>query len=250
MTMDWYRWHHGTQQDAKLSMIAKQIGVRRCEMTAVWDEFMDFASRNVTRGHIVNIDLEVVAFAQEVSIENVRKIYQALEEKGVITNGVLTSWKKRQPEREDPTAAERQREKRARDKAKKAAQLSLGHAPSRTVTTDKIRLDKIRLDKKESILPNSIELNNLNLPIQPRAEKNGEVLKNSNFGGLDVRHYLTDKTLDEVKKFYGIRLGWDVQWLISQYNSWREEKKKVVPKNWNRAFTGWCKTFTKDKPPP
>lgn len=249
MTMNWFRYHHGTQQDAKLSMIAKQLGVRRCEMTAVWDELMDFASRNVTRGHTVNIDLEVIAFTQEISIENVRKIYHALEEKDVIVNGVLASWEKRQPTREDPTAAERQKEKRARDKAKKDAQLLLGHASSRIVTTDQTRLDKIRLDKKESNLPNnSTELNNLNLPIQPREKKNGLVFKNSNFGRLDVRHYLNDKTLDEVKKFYGVRLGWDVQWLIDQYNSWREGKE--LPTNWNSAFKGWCREFTKNKSPP
>ena len=35
MTMDWFRYHHGTPQDAKLTMIAKKIGVRRCEMTAL-----------------------------------------------------------------------------------------------------------------------------------------------------------------------------------------------------------------------
>lgn len=153
--MDWFRYHHGTQQDAKLSMIAKQIGVKRCEMTAIWDELMDFASRNVTRGHVMSIDLEVIAFAQDVEIEKVKKIYRALEEKGIIINGVLTAWEKRQPKREDEGSAQRQREKRARDKEKKEAKkprkITLSHDASRNVTTDKIRVDKIRIDKEENI---------------------------------------------------------------------------------------------------
>lgn len=118
--MDWFRYHHGTPQDAKLTMIARHAGVLRCEMTAVWDELLDFASRHVTpchRGFVTCVDLEVIAFTQEIKIEKVQSIYNALVDKKVIIGGKLAAWDKRQVCKEDGTATERKRKQRERKKA-------------------------------------------------------------------------------------------------------------------------------------
>lgn len=167
--MDWFRYYHGTQQDQKLTMIAKKIGVRRCEMTAVWCELMDYASRHVTRGHVTNCDLEVIAFTQDIELEIVTKIYQALEEKNVIKDGRLTNWEKRQPKKEDTTAAERKRKQRARDKEKKEAEEAVKnnesvtndvtqcHDVSRDVTTEEIRGEEKRVDNNKNNNPNNLK---------------------------------------------------------------------------------------------
>lgn len=113
---DWFRLWHGTPVDAKLTMIAKQAGARRCEMTALWECLLDYASQHPVRGTVAGADLEVIAFSQEIDYELVLAMYAGLERKGVIADGKLVNWSKNQPEREDPTAAERKQRQRDRER--------------------------------------------------------------------------------------------------------------------------------------
>lgn len=163
MSNEWLRLWHGTATDSKLSMICKRAGARRCEMTAVWECLLDHASNRDNRGFVKDIDLEVIAFSQEIELDIVKAIFQGLIEKIIITSdGYLSNWKKRQPDREDPTAAERKRNQRAREKEErdreKSPDVTQCHAlvteMSHNVTTD---TDKTRQDKKEYITTTSTE---------------------------------------------------------------------------------------------
>lgn len=99
--MDWFRYYHGAPYDPKLTMIAKNIGVKRCEMTAFWDCILDRASQNSPRGSIAGIDLDIISFSQDISKDTLQKMLDALIEKGVIGGDFVCSWEKRQPKRED-----------------------------------------------------------------------------------------------------------------------------------------------------
>lgn len=238
--MDWFRYHHGTPQDSKLTMLAKKIGVRRCEMTAVWDELMDYASRSVTRGHIGGIDLEVIAFVQEIPIDNVKAIYDILAEKKIIIDGILTAWEKRQPKREDEGAAQRQREKRARDKpGQKSQKNTHAHEMSRNVTTEEIRED--REDKKERKAPITNQ-NTKTPPLPPPREESG-VLKNG-FGSWDVKQHLNEKAIAMARKNAP---EWDIYYLMTVYN--QGIPKRGAPTHPNSAFPAWCLKYTKGHPP-
>jgi hypothetical protein len=127
--MDWYRNWHDTPRDGKLGMIAKRAGARRCEMTAFWDCLMDYASQQSERGCVGGIDLEVIAFEQEIELEVVQAMYLGLEAKGVIVGGRLANWDKRQPKREDGSA---ERAKAWREQQK--AERTQPNATERSVT--------------------------------------------------------------------------------------------------------------------
>lgn len=99
--MDWFRFYHGTPTDPKLTMIAKKLNIRRCEMTAFWECLLDHASQHAPRGFVGNIDLELISFTQDIPVETLLTLQNALTEKGVIVDGCLASWEKRQPKRED-----------------------------------------------------------------------------------------------------------------------------------------------------
>lgn len=112
---EWLRLWHGTSTDAKLSMIAKKVGARRCEMTAFFECLLDHASQHSERGHVADIDLELVSFTQEIDLDVLQNLYAEMVRKGVIINERLASWDKRQPKREDG-AAERAKAWRERNK--------------------------------------------------------------------------------------------------------------------------------------
>ena len=256
--MDWFRYHHGTQQDAKLTMIAKKIGVRRCEMTAVWDELMDYASRNVTqchRGHVTGIDLEVVAFTQEIELENVQKIYDALVEKKIIVDGKLSNWEKRQPSKEDNTAADRKRRQREREKAEREARereekekrdkedVTPCHDVSRHVTTDKTRPDQKRSKEKNTKkekLPSA--------SVKPDRSEGSFLEKDSNGSGQvcwNIENITSPDKMDGHRESARL-LGWDWNFLLQRYHQFAKEP----PRYPDKAFKTWFLNFTKGEPPP
>lgn len=120
--MDWLRYYHNTPYDTKLGMIAKKAGARRCEMTAIWDCLLDYASQHDCRGCIDGIDLELISYAQEIELETVKSVIRELENKFVVVDGFLHNWNQRQIERErsDPNAAERKRKQREKEKTNAA----------------------------------------------------------------------------------------------------------------------------------
>jgi hypothetical protein len=132
---DWFRYHHGTPYDMKLGLIAKKAGARRCEVTAIWDCLLDHASQHEEdRGSIIGIDYEVIAFSQEIDVQTVCAVIEAMKERGIIIDDTLANWHKRQPEKEDPTAAQRKRNQRAREAEARASASSL--KPSQNVTEE------------------------------------------------------------------------------------------------------------------
>lgn len=158
-SMDWLRLWHGTPVDQKLTMIAKRAGARRCEMTALWECLLDHASQNSERGYVGDVDLEVIAFSQEIDLDVVQAMYRGLEEKRVIVDGRIVNWRKRQPEREDPTAAERQRKHREQQRDIRDTYNKEDRSHNVTQSHDTSRLDKIREDTEqiETIPPNPPE---------------------------------------------------------------------------------------------
>ena len=116
--MDWFRSYHGAPSDSKLSLIAKDSGKARAFVTAVWWEVLDHASRNVTqRGDVSRIDHEIIAIQQGMEPEEVASIMSAMAQRGIIKDGIVANWEKRQVRREDDQATERKRKSRDRRRA-------------------------------------------------------------------------------------------------------------------------------------
>jgi len=150
MSNDWFRSWHGAPTDNKWLLIAKRAGVKPIHVSGTWWALLDHASQHSDRGFVGDFDIETFALFAGMEEEHVSRIVTTLRDKGMIVNDCIAKWGKRQPKREDETAADRQRAKRAKDKetggnppsgGKKGSPDDERHALSRNVTLDK---DEIR----------------------------------------------------------------------------------------------------------
>jgi hypothetical protein len=138
--MDWWRCYHGTPNDSKLAVVARRAQAKRGDVAAVWFACLDYASQNEEdRGSIDGIDAEEIAVMYDYETEYVQAILDAFRAKDMVEDdGRLTNWRKRQPEREDSTAADRKRAQRERERASQSVQTAFTSHDvtpvSRTVT--------------------------------------------------------------------------------------------------------------------
>lgn len=115
--IDWFRWHHGCVTDPKFQLVAKRAGVRLSDVIAVWAYLLEQASAAVERGDYGDIDAEAVDCLFGFDDGVTESIIGTMQARGLIEDGSIASWEKRQPkrEREDSNSAERKRQQRARE---------------------------------------------------------------------------------------------------------------------------------------
>ncbi len=131
--IDWFRWHHGSITDPKFGLVAKKAGARLGDVIAVWAWLLESASANADqRGVVGPVDFESLDYMLGMDDGSAARILDAMTARGLLGDGgAVTAWAKRQPKREDDTAAERKRRQRERDhEAEMAA--SVTSAQSRT----------------------------------------------------------------------------------------------------------------------
>lgn len=153
MSNDWFRSWHGAPTDNKWLLIAKRASVKPIHVSGTWWALLDHASQHSDRGFVGDFDQETFALFAGMEEEHVSRIVTALCDKGLIVDDRIGQWGKRQPKREDETAGDRQRKRRANNGGKPPNNGGDGpregianddcHAMSRNVTPDK---DEIRED--------------------------------------------------------------------------------------------------------
>lgn len=160
MAFEWFRSWHGAPTDSKFLLIAKRAQVAPGMVSAVYWALLDYASQNEPRGSVEDFDTETYAEWAGWEESDVIAVIAALTNKKAIIDGKIVSWEKRQPKREDPTAAERQARRREAQRNAEVTQdndvtdgVTQSHAKSRGVTQKYARSDKTRSDKT---IPESI----------------------------------------------------------------------------------------------
>ena len=114
--IDWFRWHHGSVSDQKFILVAKKSGASVAEVIAVWACLLEAASASDERGNFGAVDYEALDCALGMQDGRAQAIHEAMAARGVVTpGGDVAAWDKRQPKREDDTAAERKRRQRERE---------------------------------------------------------------------------------------------------------------------------------------
>lgn len=113
--IDWLRWHHGSVTDPKFQLVAKRAQTTLPNVLAVWAYVLEQASAADVRGCFDTIDAESVdcLFGFEDGVT--QSILMEMEERELIDSYQVLSWEKRQPKREDESAAERKRRQRERE---------------------------------------------------------------------------------------------------------------------------------------
>lgn len=113
--MDWWRSWHGAPTDSKWILFADQAGCSPAIAAAIAWALFDSASQCVTRGHVRDFSARAYAAWARIDVDTVLKVVSAMENEDMIVGGFLSSWSKRQPEREDDssdrTAAYRERKR-------------------------------------------------------------------------------------------------------------------------------------------
>lgn len=131
--IDWFRWHHGSVTDPKFALVARKSNARLGDVIAVWAYLLEAASASTDRGGFGQIDCEAVDFLLGLDDGATEVILAAMDVRGLIHGNGIVSWEKRQPKREDETAAERKRRQREREHELQTA-ACVTSSESRTVT--------------------------------------------------------------------------------------------------------------------
>ena len=123
--MDWFRWYHGACSDAKWPIIARKAKVSVGVVVSVWAALLEYASQDDERGSVVGFDGETYDALYGYEDGTCDAVLAAMIDKGLICDGCICAWRKRQPEREreDTTNAERQRRYRERKRQEKEAEI-------------------------------------------------------------------------------------------------------------------------------
>lgn len=111
--MSWYKISEGLPQNARLALVARQAGLARGEVLALWVYLLDCASRARPRGQVTDaLDAEEIAAALDLDVERLHLALRALHDKKMISpSGVLAGWDKSQKTSTARTRAFRARKK-------------------------------------------------------------------------------------------------------------------------------------------
>lgn len=140
--IDWFRWHHGSVTDPKFALVARNSGASLPDVLAVWAYLLETASAATERGSFSEIDAEALdcIFNFPNTETRTADILRAMEKRGLIADGHVIAWERRQPkrEREQPqpaegatapkTSTERSREHRAKKSHAEPSEAMQRHA--------------------------------------------------------------------------------------------------------------------------
>jgi len=113
--IDWFRWHHGSVTDPKFQLVARKSGSSLPDVLAVWAYLLEKASAAEFRGCFGEVDCESIdcLFGFDDGLTDL--IICQMVERKLIADEYIVAWEKRQPKKEDVTAADRKRRQRERD---------------------------------------------------------------------------------------------------------------------------------------
>jgi hypothetical protein len=109
--IQWFRWHHGSVTDPKFQLVARKAGVRLPDVLAVWAFVLETASASEQRGTFGLIDCEAVDCLFGLDDGATSAILAQMQDRGLLVEGTVNAWEKRQPkrEREDDNSTGRSR---------------------------------------------------------------------------------------------------------------------------------------------
>jgi DnaD/phage-associated family protein len=218
--------------DSKWPVIAARSGVKVGIVSAIAWALLDYASQHEKRGTVTGFDTEVYAIYSGFPESDIIAVIQAMTDKGIIVDGRLANWEKRQPKREDDS----------RDRVTKHRELkrivTQRNAPDTDTDTES---DKESESDKEKRLKTPVVQS---LQIDPEL---GQLAREyeSNFGVLTPR--VNDLLADDLGQ-YGLQLCLDAMTEALNNNVRKWSYVQGILKRWYAEGRG-AKTNGKDKTP-
>jgi hypothetical protein len=127
--IDWFRWHHGTVTDPKFALVARRAGASLPDVLAVWSYLLETASASDERGTFTEVDCEAwdCLFGFPATETRTADIMAAMKDRGLIGDGVVVKWEKRQPKRERDTDNSADRTRAYRERHKQQGETEQNH---------------------------------------------------------------------------------------------------------------------------
>jgi len=120
---DWFRLYNDFLGHPKFRYVARQCSMSVSEASMIALALLRTANRSKPRGRVRDFSVIDCGAALDIDPDKVAEVFQKLEALGWIENDYLATWDERQPDKEDPTAAERQRRRREKLKLERAGKL-------------------------------------------------------------------------------------------------------------------------------
>lgn len=98
--IDWFRWHHGSVTDPKFQLIARKASVGLPVVIALWAFLLEKASAADARGDAGDIDAESLDCLFGLEDGDCSRVLEQMRARGLLDQGAVSSWEKRQPKRE------------------------------------------------------------------------------------------------------------------------------------------------------
>jgi hypothetical protein len=99
ITFSWYKLWHGAHTAPKWLMVADTAGSTPLLAMGTFFSALDYASEQEDRGSVAGFRLELVASFFRAPLDEVRRVFDALCEFGLIVGGRIAKWEIRQVER-------------------------------------------------------------------------------------------------------------------------------------------------------
>ena len=109
----WYRAYEGTVTDPKLAEVAYATGAQRCLTVAVWHATLEAAAQQ-NEGGKFDLPARRVAAIFAEPVEIIAAIMAEFEAVGLVEDGAVSAWKKRQFESDSSTERSRAHRERKR----------------------------------------------------------------------------------------------------------------------------------------
>ena len=128
--MEWFRWYHGACSDAKWPIIARKAKVSVGVVVSVWAALLEYASQDEERGSVAGFDGETYDALYGYEDGTCDAVLAAMSEKGLICDGCICAWSKRQPdgEREERGKLSTERVRKFRERQRAASPETLCNA--------------------------------------------------------------------------------------------------------------------------
>lgn len=98
--IDWFRWHHGSVTDPKFQLVARKAGARLSDVLAIWAYVLEHASAADVRGEFGDLDAEAIDCLFGFDDGLTAAVLDQMGVRGLVCDGAVSSWTKRQPKRE------------------------------------------------------------------------------------------------------------------------------------------------------
>lgn len=156
--IQWFRWHHGSVTDPKFKLVAHKSKQTLATVIAVWAFVLEQASASDDRGHFGDIDCESLDCLLGLDDGATAAILQSMQGRGLVEDGVVCAWDKRQPKRERIDENSSERSRAFRDRQRHATPESNDATPNSDDATPRNatqrrktpRVEKSREDKKKN----------------------------------------------------------------------------------------------------